>query len=258
MHPILLDLGFIRLHTYGFCISLGVVAALLLAIKLGRSFDISRDFILDLTIKLLISGIIGSKILYIMVYYQEFIQEPVRIIRDFRSGFVFFGGLILAFIMGYLHVRKSKYRMGNLFDVFTPALALAHSFGRLGCTMAGCCYGKAVPHDAFYTLRFCHPETIACPVCRPLIATQPISSIFLFLLSMLMLSLFFKWKKRYPGSLLFIYASTYSLFRFIIEFFRGDDRGFIFGLSTSQVISMAVFPAAIYLLFKYNIRRKKP
>ncbi len=256
MHPILVDLGFIRIHTYGFCISLGVVFAIYLAIRLGRVYNVSQDFILDLSIKLLISGIIGSKVLYLLVYFRDYLDDPVRIITEFRSGFVFLGGLILAFYAGYRHVKKSRYDIKVLFDVFAPAIPLAHAFGRLGCTMAGCCYGKVAEYDAFYTLRFCHPETAAYPRCRPLIATQPISSIFLFLLSLFIVFLFYKWKKRPPGTLLYVYAMNYSVFRFTIEFFRGDYRGGILFFSTSQILCLIIFPSVLYLLLR-SIKKKK-
>lgn len=254
MYPVLFDLGFFKIYTYGFCIALGVIAGIWMACRLGKRYDIPADFILDLSVKLLLGGIIGSKLLYIIVSFREIMEDPANLIINLRSGFVFLGGFILAFIIGYRSIKKSPYKnkMNIFYDIFAPALPLAHAFGRIGCTMAGCCYGKIAKSESVCTLEFCNELTAAHPRCVPLIATQPISAVFLFILSMSLLMLFYKWKSRKQGSLIFIYIILYSIFRFIIEFFRGDYRGGLFFFSTSQIISLIIIPITLYMIIKIN------
>lgn len=257
MHPILLDLGFIQIHSYGVMLSLGVVLAIFTASLLAKKYDIPSDFILDLSVKVLIFGIIGSKLLFLIVNIEDYLYDPVNIIRDIRSGFVFMGGMVLAFAIAYRYVKKSPYDLYAIFDIFAPAVPLGHAFGRLGCYMAGCCYGKIASKESIFTISFCNEYTVASPVCTPLIATQPISAIFLFLLSAALIFLFYYWKTRPQGSLFFVYLLFYTLFRFFIEFFRGDPRGGALFISTSQLLSIIIVPLAILFIIRSVKGRNK-
>jgi len=250
MHPVLLDLGFFKIHFYGFFMAVGFFCAIMLARQLAKTYNIAPQLIMDLSLQIIIGAIVGSKLLFYLVNLNTYLANPADIIRDLRVGFIFFGGFILAVFLSLRFAKKHNLPLGKTADVLAPAIPLGHAFGRLGCTMAGCCYGRPCNHEALYTLTFADPQSAARPLGTPLYATQPISAVFLFILAGLLLTLFYLWPKRKPGTLLLLYGALYSIFRFCIEFLRGDPRGHVWHLSTSQIIAIPVCLVCLVLLVK--------
>lgn len=252
MHPILFKIGPLTIHTYGVLVATGFIAALFVAINQAKKQGIPKENILDIGFYILLSAIIGSRLLYTLIEYKHYIKNPFDIFKIWEGGLVYYGGVLLAIPVAIIYVRKKNLPLWKLADSFAPAIAIGHAVGRFGCFSAGCCHGK--PMDLPWGVTFTDPHSLAIRGI-PLHPTQLYESfaefgIFLFLLS---------WAKRksFDGELFGIYIILYSLTRFIIEFFRGDPaRGFIYnGISISQAISIVLFLTAI--IFIIHRRKKK-
>ena len=250
MHPILVRFGDFTVHTYGVLLGVGFLLAVFLAREEGRRAGIDPDVMLDLSFYLLFGAILGSRLFYALTNWPEFAENPIDVLKFWRGGLVFYGGLIFAFLIGTWYVRKYRLNFQKLADAAAPSIALGQALGRLGCFSAGCCYGK--PTTSFWAITFRDPDSLA-PLGVPLHPAQLYESaatfgIFLALISMR------RWE-RFQGRLLWYYLLFYSAARFIIEFFRGDPRGWAFPglLSTAQATGI---PVVLFALFM--ILRKKP
>lgn len=173
------------------------------------------------------------------------------------SGSVFYGGLLGGLLAGYLAIRRMKMPMDITTDCAAPFIALLHGFARVGCFLAGCCYGVEWEHGVAY-----HDSIVESANGVPRVPIQLFEAGFEFLLAGLLWWLLVRSMKtgKLQGSLLSLYLLIYPVGRFILEFWRGDEyRGFVFGLSTSQFISIIVFfCAAGYLVYRKVRSSKKP
>ena len=253
-------MGFFVLGTfipwYGLCIATGMVCAFLLGFFLCKHARISFDNFILIGAYLFAFGFAGAKILYIIVSWKEInfsiaFQNLESFNEFIGSGFVFYGGLIGG-LAGLLFIKKIHHiELKTYVSILAPCLSLAHAFGRIGCSLAGCCYGCET------TGSFCfeYTESLAAPNGVKLFPVQGIESACLFLLTLVLVIMFFK---NSECRTFLVYAAAYSVIRFILEFFRGDaGRGSLWIFSTSQIISMIVFIcAAGYLVFKF-LKNKK-
>jgi len=258
MHPDLLHLGPLTIHGYGFMIVVGFLAATWLAMRRAPGYGIAPPLVFDVAFWVLVSAMAGSKLLYILLNWSDFLYDLQRFPRDpwgaLRAqggGFVFFGGLIAATIVGIVFARRHGMPLWQLGDLAAPSLALGHGLGRIGCFLAGCCYGRACRH--FWAVTFRDPRTLA-PRNIPLHPTQLYSAAMLLLLSGFLLWL--SRRRRFPGQIFWTYVAFYSVGRFIIEFFRGDERGGIpaIGLSTSQWMGILALALAAAMLLRLRRR----
>ena len=254
MLPLLLayKLGFSIFGTfipyYGFFILLGIVCACSLGFFLCKKLNLNTDDFIIIAAYLFAFGFAGAKILYILVSikYIDF-SEVFKSLESFNnflgSGFVFYGGL-LGGLLALLFVQKvHKIKMNSYIRILAPSLSLAHAFGRIGCSFAGCCYGKATNLPLYFE----YSESIVAPNGIKLFPVQGIESFCLFILTIILVILILK---NHSCSTHLIYILTYSVLRFILEFFRGDaERGKLFFLSTSQIISLILFFGVIFCFF---------
>lgn len=246
MQPILLRIGSITLRTYGFFVALGVLISYNYVRYFGYKVKkISPDFLSNFLFYTILVGFLGGRIFYILLNFSYYKDNLLDIFRIWEGGFVFYGGFILGLLFGVIYVILSKKELLDVMDVSSCGLYLGLSFGRLGCFFAGCCYGK--PTESFLGVVFNHPESLA-PLGIKVLPTQLFEAFYAFLIFILLHFLFVKGflQKR----LFFLGGILYSLFRFINEFFRGDDRGgLVYGFSPSQIISMVVFILFLCLFF---------
>lgn len=242
MYPVIHLFG-INLYPYGMMIAIGIVCAITIFMKRCKSIGYDEDSAFNLAIICCIAGIIGSKLLYIIVEFKDIIKHPLTIITDFGNGFVIYGGLILGILAALLYTKHKKWSFLKIFDIAAPLIALAQGFGRIGCLFAGCCYGRET--NSQFGMYF--KNSLYAPNNVKLIPTQLISSLGDFLIFGLLL-LFDKRKGKKDGQTGSLYLILYSTGRFIIEFFRGDPRGTVLNvLSTSQFICLFVFPIGVIL-----------
>lgn len=231
----LLKIGPITIYGYGFMIAIGVLAAYLVGEHRAKKLKLDSDKMFNLTIWCFLGGILGAKLLYYLTQIEEILADP-KILLDIADGFVVYGGIIGGILAGFLFCKKEKLNFLQYFDLVMPSIALAQGFGRIGCFLAGCCYGLET--TSHYGIIF-HDSPLA-PNGVQLIPTQLISSGLDFLHFFVLL--FLAKKKKADGQIAGFYLVFYSLGRFILEFYRGDlVRGSVGSLSTSQFISVFMF-----------------
>jgi phosphatidylglycerol:prolipoprotein diacylglycerol transferase len=212
----------------------------------------------DLAVWALIGGLIGARLLLVVVDWRHYADNPRQLWSLLWSGGVFYGGLIGGFLVGLFYVFKHKLSVWRVADVSAPAVVLGQAIGRLGCLAAGCCYGKQT--DVPWAVTFRDLESyrnLGTPVDVPLHPTQIYESMAAALIFVILLWL--GRHKRFHGQVAAGYVFLYSLARFAVEFFRGDSaRGFPFGgtLSTSQCIGLALM-VAMALCLPYLARKHK-
>lgn len=303
MRPTLFHLGAgLPIHSYGFLIALGMVVGVLVAVRRGRSIGIETGAILDLCFYAIVVGLLGARLLYVLMHLGEYarlctgsgaprtlgqtLSDCSAALHFWQGGLVFLGGGILAAAVVLLFARKQHLRLGDVADVLSPSVSIAHVFGRLGCFMVGCCYGKPwqagvrFPPDsvAYSELAGRRLIVIDAPSTIGLHPTQLYESLGELLIFGLLLWL---WRRRkFPGAVALGYAMAYGPLRFVVEIFRGDGvRAFLFEarfpglaklvglapeealfLSTAQAMSLglAVAGAALYLLLARRAKQSPP
>lgn len=241
MYNEVLKIGSISIHGYGLMIAVGILCALVLVGKRAKKRGLDADFVYGLGIVALVFGFIGAKLLYCIVEMDAFLNEPMRIL--FGSGFVLYGGVIAGIFAAMVYSKHKRIAFFQYFDLAVPSLAIAQGFGRIGCFLAGCCYGRET--DSAIGIVF-HNSSIA-PNGVKLIPTQLFSSAGDFLIAIVLL--LYARKDRKTGRIGALYLILYSAGRFIMEFFRNDYRGSIGILSTSQFISLIVLATGIIMIF---------
>lgn len=161
-----------------------------------------------------------------------------------------YGGIIGGILAAWIYCKVAKLKFMKYFDLVMPSVALAQGFGRIGCFLAGCCYGKET-ESAFHII---FHDSAYAPNNVPLIPTQLISSGLDFLNCIFLM--WFAGKKKGDGQVAGLYLVCYSVGRFVLEFFRGDlERGSVGSLSTSQFIAIFTAVAGVVLFFWFGKRK---
>ncbi len=271
----------IPLHTYGLLIATAFIVGLQLSGRGARRSGLDQDKVMDLTFWILVSGMVGSRILFIIVNWDDYAREPLSVFAFWKGGLVFYGGFIGAALTSWFYMRKHQMPFFAYADVLIPAVSIGHAIGRLGCFAAGCCWGGAC--DAHFALaaRF-PPEALAYQsqlgahlISAGAATTLPIYPTQLFeslgeLCIFLALTLF-RSKKRFNGQLLALYLMLYAPLRSLVETFRGDEeRGRVFNflgpwarrawwnLSTSELISVGIFATGVAMFFLLRKSATRP
>jgi len=237
MFPRLLHFGNFFLPTYGFMAALGLIAGLLVISRLARKNDVDPDDAWNLGILVILSGILGAKILLLIVDWQHYRGD---LFSTMQAGGVFSGGVAAAFIAGTWYVRRRKMPWLKTADIFAPGLALGHAFGRLGCFAAGCCYGKETnfPWAVTFTDEWAH-KLSDTPLGVRLHPTQ-IYEFLVEIANFFILIWLFR-RKKFDGQIIATYLFIYGVARFFLEFLRGDaGRGQFFDtwMTTTQFIAI--------------------
>ena len=259
MYPELFKLGPVTVYTYGVLLAAAYLLGLRLAMSRAKSRGLDPNRALDLGIAIIISALVGAKLLLVVVDFDKFRQSPAELFSIVRSGGVFYGGLIAAVVVAFWYMRRHKMPLWTTCDVFAPGIALGHAVGRLGCLMAGCCYGR--PTDVPWAITFTNPEA-AANVGTPLDVTLHPTQLYESAAEGLILLLLLATEKKgrpFEGRTFWSYMVLYGISRFVIEFYRGDERGAVFGtVSTSQFISLVLVPLAIGMLIYLSRRTSDP
>ena len=248
MLPVLFELGPITVYSYGVLLAASYLLALYYAVRRARQAGLDASRVLDFGIYIIISAQVGAKLLLLIVDFDHFWRQPAEIWTLLRSGGVFYGGLVLAFLVGLWYVRKYRLPVWPVADAVAPSIALGHVVGRLGCLLAGCCYGR--PTTVAWGITFTDPfaaANVGTPLHVALHPTQLYDAGAELLILVLILATERFWRRR-AGWTFWIYILLYGISRFVIEFYRGDPRGATMGFSTSQWISMALVPIAAIMI----------
>jgi phosphatidylglycerol:prolipoprotein diacylglycerol transferase len=257
MHPILFEIAGFPVYTYGVLLAAAYLLGLQFALVRARQRGLDPNRVMDLGIWIIVSALVGAKLLLIVVDFDQFRRDPAAILNLVRSAGVFYGGLIAAVAVAFFYMWRHRMPLWTVTDVFAPGIALGHVIGRLGCFFAGCCFGKpaSVPWAITFTNEYAG-DNVGTPLGVPLHPTQLYEAgAELAILGVLL------WLERkgrpFPGRTFWSYMLFYGLSRFIIEIYRGDSRGMIAGMSTSQFISVLLVPLAIVMLVVLS-RRPDP
>jgi phosphatidylglycerol:prolipoprotein diacylglycerol transferase len=234
------QIGPMTLHTYGVLLAVAFLAGLWVAARQARRDGLDSARITDMAIYVLIGGLLGAKLLLLIVEWPYYMKNPRDIWSLVQSGGVFYGGLLGALPVAFWYARRHQLDGWRTADVLAPGVAIGQCLGRLGCFAAGCCYGR--PTSVRWAVRF-HDEyaarEVGTPLDVPLHPTQLYESAaaLLIFLGLLWLAR----HKRFQGQIALAYVALYAVVRFVIEYYRGDAaRGTVFGgaLSTSQFIAI--------------------
>lgn len=255
------NIGSVFIGSYAICAVVGIFIAFPLAVYRYKKLTGDGIPLIFVCFFAAVGVFIGMHLLYGITnisYWNELtkaadFKEFAALFISIFGGSVFYGGLIGGIIAGGISIKVQKLPADTAADCLAPAIALFHGFARIGCFMAGCCYGVEWEHGITFTSSIVESANGV-----PRIPVQLIEAGFEFLLAGLLWFLLLKVPKS-KGRLLPLYLLIYSVGRFILEFWRGDEyRGFIFGLSTSQFISIFVFiGGVIFLVLKSSKQLKK-
>ena len=249
MHPIAFKLGPVAIHSYGVMVALGFLAGLWTAGRRAQRDGVPPEKVIDLGPWLIIGAILGARTLYVFSYWRDqFADQPLwEIVSVWHGGLVFYGGLIGASLACILYVRAKHLRLWKMADIFAPSIALGYVFGRIGCLLNGCCYGRA-----------CNlPWAIHFPADNPLHPpTTPVhpTQIYEALLN-LGLYVVLAWlyrRKKFDGQIFATYLVCYALLRSFVEMFRGDypPRQYWGGWVTpAHLVSIGILAAGALLFF---------
>lgn len=253
MFPILIKIGPITIHTYGFLIAIGFLVALTLAAREAKKKDIPNENVIDVGFYALLSGIIGARLFFILTNLQNFLEHPLDMVKIWEGGLVFYGGVLFALPTVIWFAKKKGLPLWQTADIWAPSIAIGHAIGRLGCFCAGCCYGKPV-EGLPWSVTFTNPDSLAI-LGTPLHPTQLYESAAEFVNFLVLITL--RRHQSFQGQLFLVYILNYSVIRSVVELFRGDEvRGFLFpGFSYSQAISVAMFVTALSCLIIFKKKK---
>jgi len=252
------------LHTYGLLIATGFLVAMMLAKRQAEHEGEDPDRIVDLAFYLLLAGLIGARLVFILTKLDEYLRHPVEIFMFWRGGLVWYGGFIGAALYAIYYSRKHRISYFKVADLLIPSMALAHAFGRFGCLAAGCCHGA--PTSEAWGIVF--PNGSMAQQAQQVAglvgigdASLPVHPTQLYEagaeLALFWLLLWFRPRKRFHGQVFLIWLAAYPIIRSIIEVFRGDKERGVYILSTSQYISIGVGIVAAVLFFYFRQRRQQ-
>lgn len=266
MHPVLFEIhvpsfmqgilpDVLTIYTYGFFIFLGAILGFsYMAWQGKKSFGTSLDVSNSLLLLLLISGIVGGKILFFFEAPSYFLENPGELFGS--RGFVFYGSLGLSIPAMLWFFRKYKIPTLEMLDIMAITTGIVHMLGRMGCFMAGCCHG--IPWEGPLAVIFTDPVCLARPLNTPLHPTQLYS--FSMILLVTSCSFLLKQKKQFHGQVFISYLILYSIGRAIIEVYRGDqNRGYIIEdyVSHSQLFALIFILVAGYFYLKLKRKDKR-
>lgn len=271
MHPIAFTLGSLTIRWYGVMVALGFLAGFWTAGRRARLVGIPGEKVQDAGIWLILGTLIGARALYVATYWKdEFARQPFsEIFMVQHGGLVYYGGFIGAVTAGIVYTRVTRIPLWSFADVLAPSIALGYAFGRIGCLLNGCCYGKVCslpwaihyPHgsDPFRTQVERQLLDPAASESLPVHPTQVYDSL-LSLAFYAGLAWLFR-RKKFDGQVFAAYLIGYAVLRSIVESFRGDyPPDHIHGWATpAQLVSMGILAAGVALwAWQYFNARKKP
>lgn len=239
-----------ELASYMILIFIGMFIGIFIAVKYFSKFNnLKSEDVIYCFLYAVIGLGIGAKLLYIITNIPFFIENYQKldfsmILQIFRGGFVFYGGLIGAILGIFIYSKQFKISFSSLLLTLIPVVPLIHAFGRIGCFLAGCCYG--IEYHGIGSVIF--TNTTFAPLNVPLFPVQLLESFCNLIIFAILLCTYKKYINTYKT--IALYCILYSITRFFVEFLRGDlIRGFLLNLSTSQWISLITFIIGIYIYF---------
>lgn len=227
MHRILFEAGALKFYSYGFFVAAGFLLAAFLVVREAGRRGIPENDMLDVMLSILAGGLIGGRLLFVLLNREMFMAAPLDIIMLQEGGLAFHGALAGGVSAGFLAVLVKRMPVLEIADLIAPYIALGHSIGRIGCYFNGCCYGRITEQGPGVTF----PGEVFMRVPVQLYSSLALLFIFIFLLLL-------RNRPGVPrGSVFASYVLIYGVYRFFVEFLRADTPALYAGLTLSQVIS---------------------
>ena len=255
----------IPIYSYGFMMMVAFLVAITIARWRAKKEGLDANKITDLGIYLVCAGILGARFFFILQFYKDYKNSLLSIFKIYEGGLVYYGGLFAGIVTLFVYVKKNHLPFLKIIDILMPSAALGLGFGRIGCFLNGCCFGKVVSHIPWAiqfpkTLdktgmvdgspAFVHQyelglvslsDTHSLPI-HPTQLYSFLADVALFFV----LSAFLKYRKK-DGEVLFLFGILYPVIRFCMELIR-DDNPLFFGLFTiAQIISVGMFVVSVSL-----------
>jgi len=229
MHPVLLQVGGFSLYSWGVMVALGFVAGIAIALLRAKKEGLPAEFVMDGAMYVIISAMIGARIFYVIGFWSEYKDNLWNIFAVWEGGMVFYGGLIFAVIALFIWSRGKNIDLMKVLDLAAPSVAIGYSIGRIGCFLRGCCFG--IECDLPFAVHFPESQGFVHP-------TQLYSALAGLLIFTALVVV--RENKKYDGQVFIWGVILYSIYRFIIEFFRYNSLQWLW-FSPSQWISAAIF-----------------
>lgn len=250
MYPILFEAGSITIYSYGLMIALGIVAGVAYMVIQGRrEVGLTFDQANSLFLYIFMAAFAGGKLFLFFENPSGYLEDPQRLLTG--QGFVFYGSFLLAIPTLFWFFRRHKLHTYKMLDIMAVTTCLVHMFGRIGCFLAGCCYG--IPTDSILGVTFSDAACYAQPLHTPLYPTQLFEAFYILLVMIFLL--YIRSKRSFYGQLFLSYLILYAIGRFGLELFRGDTgRGFIVEgyISHSQFIALCIFSIVIFVYIRWS------
>ena len=254
MYPILCRIGPISVHAYGFMLAVAFLVGVLITLHYAKREKIDADVILELAMYGMIAAIVGSRLLYVIGEWEQYKDNILEIFMVQKGGLAFLGGLILGILVVAWRAKRRGVPPLKFMDVAVPGTALGYAVARVGCFLNGCCFG--LPTEVPWAMHFpfgslAHSQFPADTI-HP---TQVYAMLSMFAVFLIVVYL---WKhKKYDGQIFFWWLILYSVYRFIVEFFRYcPEELYFWGLNPGQIIALAMFAAgAVFVI--YNRKRSR-
>ncbi len=252
MCPELFRIGDVVISTYGVLVAIGMIVSFYIAVYLSKKEGINERYVENIFLFSVIGGLIGARIAYIIEHPNQF-KSFIDYIAIWKGGIDWFGGFIGGLLAGIFFLYRYRIDIWKALDIASVSIVIGHGIGRLGCTAAGCCYGKPVPEHSFwehFSIEF--PEGSAAPPGMKLYPTQPLEAIGNFLIFFFLFFLYRK--KQFDGQIFSLYLIFYGAERFFLEFLRNVTPPIEgIGLTWNQIVSiMMITVGIIILVFKYK------
>ena len=257
MHPVLVKIGWFSIYSFGFMLALSFLAGIYLSSVRAKRLGVDPQIVLDLSVYVIISGVVGSRLLYVAFHIDEY-RNPIDVFALWQGGATLYGGLALALIVGYAFCKKRDTGFLLMGDIMSPALALGIGLTRIGCFLSGCCYGRetALPWGASFP-----PDSPAGAFAREIAAREGVAAIRLhpsqlydsiLALSTFALILLLGRRLKKRGAAFGLLLLAYGASRFIVDFFRFYEPNMRLGdgFNWNQIVSAVLVAAGVYLLFR--------
>lgn len=240
MHPIIFEWGKITVHSWGLMLSLALIISTLLLLREARIQGLNPDFYVDLVILVVLGGLIGARIFYILIYDLEyFLANPLEMFKFWEGGLVFYGGLIGGLLVGYIYLKYHKICFWHTADLLAPFLALGYGIVRIGCFLNGCCYGQ--PTTVAWSVSFPSVDHVLRHPTQLYLST--ISFIIFFGLYFLLRN------KKFDGQVILTYIILYSVARGGVESLR-DNLLILPHVTIAQLVSVVIFIIGVFMYFR--------
>jgi phosphatidylglycerol:prolipoprotein diacylglycerol transferase len=250
MHPILFHIGSITVYSYGFLIAIGAIAGVAyMAVRGKKELGLSFDKANNLFLVIFIAAFVGGKVFLFFEEPSAYLAHPEKLVSG--RGFVFYGSFLFAIPTMAWFFKRNAIDPYKMLDIMAITTCLVHMFGRIGCFMAGCCYG--IVTNSFLGVEFHDPACYAAPLNVPLHPVQLYEAGYIFLVMVFLFIL--RNKRQFYGQLFLIYLLLYGVGRFMLEYIRGDaGRGFIVKdlISHSQFIALCILFVVTFVYWRWS------